>query len=104
MKRISRFNRIFTVHIFVVVASLTAYGYGSLVIDASVGNTVQSQLALYDAYGNVDEAFVGDEIQASLGQRYRVVHPGSALLKSASSPNRRPTATASRADGAVDGD
>jgi len=66
MKRIFRFNRIFTVHIFVVVASLTAYGYGSLVIDASVGNAVQSQFALYDAYGNLDEAFVGDEIHSSV--------------------------------------
>jgi diguanylate cyclase (GGDEF)-like protein len=62
MKRISRFNRIFTVLIFVVVASLTAYGYGSLVIDASVGNAVQSQFALYDAYRNLDEASVGNEI------------------------------------------
>ncbi len=66
MKRVNTFNRIFTILIFVVVASLTAYGYGSLVVDASVGNAVQSQFAMYELYRTVNDVSLADEIHANV--------------------------------------
>jgi diguanylate cyclase (GGDEF)-like protein len=66
MKRINTLNRTFTVLIFGVVASLTLYGYGSLVMDASFGAILQHQYAWYEAYRNADDTFVADEVHANV--------------------------------------
>ncbi len=66
MKRLATLNRLFTTLIFVIVGSLTCYGYGSLVLDASVGRNVQEQFALYDTYRNLDDRSLSGEVHANV--------------------------------------
>jgi diguanylate cyclase (GGDEF)-like protein len=66
MGRINTFNRIFTILIFGVVASLTAYGYGSLVMDASSNSALQREYGWYDAYRRLDDTFIAAEVRANI--------------------------------------
>lgn len=51
---------------FVVVGSLTAYGYGSLVIDGKVGGLVQREFAVFDAYRDLSEGALANETRANV--------------------------------------
>lgn len=66
MKRVNALNRVFTILIFGVVASLTAYGYGSLGVDTSLGSTLQREYTWYEAYRNLDDVSVADEVHANV--------------------------------------
>ncbi len=66
MNRIVTLNRVFTAFIFTVVASLTIYGYVSLVVDSRVGAVVQREFGLYDAYRTLEVNDLGSEIRANI--------------------------------------
>jgi diguanylate cyclase (GGDEF)-like protein len=65
MQRSEILNRLFTVLIFAIVASLSVFGYGSLVLDAKNGDAAQSDFLWYDAYRTLDDR-AGMEINANV--------------------------------------
>ena len=52
--------------IFAVVASLTVYGYISLVVDTSLSNVVEREYMWYDEYRALDDTFVKREVHANV--------------------------------------
>lgn len=66
LNTITYLNRFFTAVIFIVVGSLTAYCYGSLVIDGNVGGMVQREFALFDVYRDLADVALGNEIHANV--------------------------------------